>query len=199
MTEATPQPVREYLAQLESALADVQPEVRGDIVAGIREELDGLDAATATARINDLGDPAFIAAEARSEMPIAEPTAAPSDLPPGRTLSIVAVLVLIIGSFVIPVVGPLIGLIWVSFSNAWSRREKLFAWLAPIMTAVVVTVVVGVTTLIAQQDASTNSFQPELPFAFLASWHLAVLLPYVVLPIVGVVLLVRANRRGWKR
>lgn len=198
MTEATPQAVRDYLSQLDSALADVQPEVREDIVAGIREELDGLDDATATARINDLGDPVFIAAEAKAATPVTEPTVGPSDPPPGRTLSIVAVLVLIIGAFLIPLVGPLIGLLWVSFSTAWSRREKLAAWLAPLAVAIVVAAVGTVTTMFGQ-EASAESVGPILPFAFVTSWHLAILIPYLVLPIVGVVLFVRANRRGWKQ
>ena len=102
MTDSTPQAVRDYISQLDSALVDVQPEVRVEIVAGIREELDGLDPAAAAARINDLGDPVFIAAEAKAAMP--EPVTGPTGPPPGRTSSIIAVLVLIIGSFVVPVV-----------------------------------------------------------------------------------------------
>ena len=198
MTEATPQAVRDYLSQLDSALADVEPEVRLAIVAGIREELDGLDDAAASARIDDLGDPAFIAAEAKAATPVTEPTVGPSGPPPGRTLSIVAVLVLIIGAFLIPLVGPLIGLIWVSFSTAWSRREKLAAWLVPVAVAIVIAVV-NFVTAIAQQETSTASTGPAVSFMGLAGWHLAILVPYFVLPIIGVVLFVRANRRGWKQ
>ena len=67
--QTAPQVVRNYLAQLESALGGLPTDVRDGIVAGVAEELSGLDAATAAERIETLGDPAFIAAEARAESP----------------------------------------------------------------------------------------------------------------------------------
>jgi hypothetical protein len=48
--------VRGYLAELDSALADVPAAVRSEMVAGVREELSGLDAETAARRIQELGD-----------------------------------------------------------------------------------------------------------------------------------------------
>ena len=62
-----PQVVRSYLSELQAALIGVPTEVSDEIVAGIAEELSGLDAATAATRIEGLGDPIFIAAEARAE------------------------------------------------------------------------------------------------------------------------------------
>ena len=75
----TPQVVRTYLDQLEATLSGVREDVRHDIVAGIAEELRGLSAADAAARIEALGDPAFIAAEARAE------AAAPANPAPERS------------------------------------------------------------------------------------------------------------------
>jgi uncharacterized membrane protein len=69
-----PQVIRSYLADLDAALAGVPADVRRDIVAGVAEELSGLDAATAASRIESFGDPAFIAAEASAESR-AEPSA----------------------------------------------------------------------------------------------------------------------------
>jgi uncharacterized membrane protein len=63
--ESTPQVVHDYLAELDRALSGVPAEVRQGIVSGVAEELEGLDAAAAESRIKTLGDPAFIAAEAR--------------------------------------------------------------------------------------------------------------------------------------
>ena len=59
--------VRDYLAELDLELAGVPDDVREGIVTGIAEELEGLDAAAATYRIGTLGDPPFIAAEARAD------------------------------------------------------------------------------------------------------------------------------------
>jgi len=49
--QTAPQVVRNYLAQLESALGGLPTDVRDGIVAGVAEELSGLDAATAAERI----------------------------------------------------------------------------------------------------------------------------------------------------
>lgn len=198
MTESTPQAVRAYLAHLDEALVGVQPDVRAEIVSGIREELTGLDPASAADRIADLGDPQFIAAEARAEQApaVAERTPAVAEPAPGRTLSIVAVVVLIAGSFVVPIVGALVGLVWVTLSSAWSRREKLLAWLIPIASAIVVVGMLAATT--ASQNGPSVSTDPTLPVAFAGGWHLAILIPYFILPIEGVALLVRAHGRGWR-
>jgi len=178
MTESS-NTVTAYLSRLDQALVGVEPSVRTEIVSGIREELAGLDSADAAARIAELGDPALIAAEARAgtAVPVAEPA-------PGRTLSIVAVVVLIAGSIVVPVLGALVGLVWVSLSAAWSRREKLVAWLVPIVSAVIVLAVVAVLGA-TRPDAAGGS-------------HLALLIPFLVPPIEGVALLIRAHRRGWR-
>ncbi|TQO20137.1 putative membrane protein [Rhodoglobus vestalii] len=199
MTKDTPQATHDYLSQLEAALSGVEPDVRGEIVAGIREELDGLDAEAAASRIEGLGDPAFIAAEAKAATPDAE-RATPTGPPPGRTLSIIAVLLLIVGSFIVPVVGPFVGLVWISLSAAWTRREKLTAWLTPLAAAIVVAVAVTIFTAV-QSQAAADPLNPLVPFAGLAGlagWHLAILLPFLVLPVVGIALLVRANNRNWR-
>ena len=118
--------------------------------------------------------------------------------PPGRTLAIVAVLLVIVGAFVIPVIGPLVGLVWISFSAVWTRWEKIAAWLAPIVVSLTF-VLVGAISGAVQQNAATEAVNPLLPLGNLGGWHVAILLPYFVLPIVGIVLLVKANNRGWRR
>ncbi len=65
---AQPQIVKDYLDRLRVALVGLPDEVGHEILAGIAEELAGLDATEAAARIDALGDPTFIAAEARREV-----------------------------------------------------------------------------------------------------------------------------------
>ncbi len=59
--------MRSYLSQRETALDGVPSQARQAILDGAVEELAGLDAEAAAARIDELGDPEFIAAEARAD------------------------------------------------------------------------------------------------------------------------------------
>jgi cytochrome b561 len=196
MTEQTSNTVKSYLSRLDAALAGVDPDVRFEIVSGIREELAGLDDDAAAARIAEMDDPALIAAEARAEMPPA-PAPPVAEAAPGRTFSIAAVLVLIIGTFVVPIIGPLVGLVWVSMAKAWTRREKIVAWVRPFAAGLIVLAISFVASLYGQNQP-TQAYQPTLPFAFVAQWHFVFIVMFVVLPIEGIVLLVRANKRGWR-
>jgi uncharacterized membrane protein len=73
MTDSTPAITTAYLAELDTELDHLPADLRRDIVAGIREELLGLDASAAAGRIQGLGDPSFIAAEARAAAPVHDP------------------------------------------------------------------------------------------------------------------------------
>ena len=199
MTEQTSNTVKTYLARLDAALAGVDPDVRFEIVSGIREELAGLDEQAAAARIAEMDDPALIAAEARAEMPPPPmpPAPAVAEPVPGRAFSITAVIVLIVGTFVVPVIGPLVGLVWVSMAKAWTRREKIVAWVRPISAGLIVLALSFVASLFGQNQPS-GANQPVLAFAFVAQWHFVLIVMFLVLPIEGIVLLVRANKRGWR-
>jgi hypothetical protein len=109
-----------YLDRLRSALAPAPADLRDEIVAGVREELTGLDDAAASARIAQLGDPALIAAEALEGLP------APKGKRP-LTYLLFTVGLLVIGGYVIPVIGWLIGLVLVIGSNVWTKHEKTVA------------------------------------------------------------------------
>jgi hypothetical protein len=52
------------------------------------------------------------------------PTAAPSSLGP---VEIIGLLFLTVGSLLLPIFGPIIGLIFVAASNRWTVREKVLA------------------------------------------------------------------------
>ena len=181
MTDTTPEITTTYLARLDTELDRLPADLHRDIHAGIAEELQGLDAEAAAARIQQLGDPAFIAAEARTEIPTDAPVVATEAPAPGRTLSIVAVVVLIAGSLLVPVLGALAGLLLVSQAKAWTLKEKTAAWLAPVGIALLALAAVSLMTS-----------------AGLGGAHLVYLVGYLVFPVVGIVLAVRARRRGWR-
>ncbi|TBN57206.1 hypothetical protein EYE40_07230 [Glaciihabitans arcticus] len=113
-----------YLKDLAHALADVPRESREEILAGVREELTGLDDAEAAARIAALGDPAVIAAGARSEQPL-EP----------RWRTIVTAILVGIGGIVVPVIGWGVGISLMTGSRAWTRRQKWAVAIAPAVVA----------------------------------------------------------------
>ena len=181
MTDSTPAITMAYLAELDTELDHLPADLRRDIVAGIREELLGLDAAAAAERIQRLGDPSFIAAEARAAAPVRDPQETGSEQAPGRAFSIIAVTVLIAGSVLVPFIGALAGLFFVSQARAWSRVEKVAAWLLP----------AGVALLAWAAGAILTS-------AGVGGAHLVLLAGYLVFPIEGIVLAVRARSRGWR-
>ena len=168
MTNATtPQVVRSYLAALEAALTGVPREVADDIIAGVAEELDGLSAADAAARIEELGDPVFIAAEARSGAePAQEATTPPAAATSPSGYAIAAVLFLILGGFVIPFIGWVIGVVLLWTSPIWTTRQKWAGALAgPIAAVVGVALFVSISLLAS--IATAGSIYP--------AWHAMVL------------------------
>jgi hypothetical protein len=188
MTTPTPQVVTSYLLQLEAALRDVEPGVRDEIVAGIREELQGLDAAAAATRIEELGDPEFIAAEARAASPGSMPQTAPpvnSPAEPGHGYALFAAVFMMVGSIVIPILGGVVGLGLVLQSRAWSKRERLVALAIPVLTALVL---FAVSALVAA--AGNYGFS-------------GIFTAYIVLAVVfvveGFVLMARGYGRNWRR
>jgi uncharacterized membrane protein len=150
----TPQVVRTYLDQLEATLSGVREDVRHDIVAGIAEELRGLSPSEAAARIEALGDPAFIAAEARAEdaaSATAEPgAAAPKPTPAAsgdaRWYVVLAALLIAVGGVVVPVIGWIVGIALVWLSRTWHTSEKWVATLTG-FAAVGLAVLINLVTL----------------------------------------------------
>jgi hypothetical protein len=145
MTKSSiPRVVRDYLAELDRELAGVPDEVRQGIVAGIAEELEGLDAAAATSRITTLGDPAFIAAEARAG--VAPKSTGPKSttvvLAPPRASEqrwyvVVTTALLYFGGLVVPLAGWVVGIMMLWASPLWTRNEKLIAAIVPPAVGVV--------------------------------------------------------------
>jgi len=206
MTDHTaPQVVRNYLAQLEAALGGVSTDVRDSIVAGVAEELSGLDAATAAMRIETLGDPAFIAAEARAESPAPVVTAAAPvpefGMSSQRWYIVLTTALLEFGGIVIPLAGWVVGIMLLWASPLWTRAEKLVATIVPPAAAALVVVGALVLDAAASFLAPTAVLGPEainpvMPHTMLWNASFLCLVAAVIASIViGIVL----SRRAWRR
>lgn len=199
MAKATaPRVVRSYLAQLKEALAGLPTEVRDEIVAGIREELDGLDAAAAALRIETLGDPEFIASEARAETTTVAPTDSPTADAGGREprwLPVLAALLVAFGGIVVPVIGWIVGVALMWMSKSWRLRDKWVATLTPLVAVGVFALVFALISVGSQPSGpSTRDFgDPLIPGFYSAVWSSMVLV-VPVNAVVGIWLLWRAKR-----
>ena len=180
-TEARPQVVRSFLSQLEAALVGVPGDISGEIVAGIIEELAGLDEATATARIEELGDPAFIAAEVRAGIPpVAAACVVPAPAAVGEPRWYVVLIALLVafGGCVVPVLGWIVGIVMMWLSKSWFSWEKWVATVAPLAFAAI-----GFATF-----AISNRF------GALTGWHLLIVLAFAIPVVAGLWLLWRSFR-----
>jgi hypothetical protein len=116
-----------YLAELERLLASADPAVRQELVDGIREELAGLGADEADARLRELGDPAFVAAGVLAEASDAAPASSASAAPEGDAAwyPVLTVVLLTIGGFLVPVLGWVVGLIMLWAATGWRTLHKV--------------------------------------------------------------------------
>ena len=183
-TEAQPQAVRTYLAQLEAALADVPADSRAGDHRGHRRgaRRAGCEA-TAAARIKELGDPEFIAAEARAAIPQVA-AAATRRLPVSerRWYLVVTALLVAFGGYVFPLVGWIVGIVMM-----WRSRSL-----------VQVGEVGGDACAIRLRWRRRPSSSPSRTTSvWLTGWHLHDLLVTFAIPVlVGAWLLWRALRSG---
>ena len=184
MTKAsTPQVVRSYLSELNRTLAGVADDVRQGIVTGVAEELEGLDAAAAASRIESLGDPAFIAAEARAGT---TPKSSAAKLAPPRASEqrwyvVVTALLLEFGGLLVPLAGWVAGIMLLWASPLWTRGEKLLATIVP--------PVVGVALFFCFSIGGSG-------FAW---WHALVLGAIAGPALASIVIGIILSRRGWFR
>ena len=131
-TPINPQ-VEAYLRQLDFALSSLPWEQRNEIFTDISDHIQrelataGEDPGAVDAVLRRVGDPHAIAQEAGAS-PAAAPIPARSR---GRALEIAAVVLLSAGSFVIPVVGWVVGVVLLWCSARFSRADKLVGTLVP--------------------------------------------------------------------
>src|SRR5690554_2732990 len=199
----TPQVVRSYLSQLREALAELPAEVRDEIVAGVREELAGLNAAAAAARIETLGDPEFIAAEALAEttnVASAATSQGDSESREPRWLSVVAAPLVAFGGVVIPVIGWVVGLALMWMSKTWRASDKWIATLTPFVAVCMFALVFALISSASGPSStpgmpSTGDFgaNPLIPGFYSVVWSSTILV-IPVNAVVGIWLLWRAKR-----
>ena len=189
-----PENTTDYLLRLSDALADVPREVRTEIVAGVREELEGLDEEQAAARIRELGDPEFIAAGAREEIPAA--AAQPGE---ARWLSITASILVMVGGAAVPFVGWIAGIALMWNSSVWSKREKWIVMFAPAVAGIFVGLMIAAAfTIRASVIDSGYEANPLLPAAYDVAHTFTIVPLYIALPVAfftGIWMLVTASRR----
>ena len=138
--------VRDYVGRLEAAAWPLPPDRKGELVGEVREHIEAAlveagarDEVTVRNVLERLGRPEEIVAE---EAGPAVPAARSAVSPPAQSalgaVEIVAILMLTIGSLILPIFGALIGLVFVAASSRWTTREKLIA--AAIVVGLVVLV-----------------------------------------------------------
>jgi uncharacterized membrane protein len=122
--------VERYLKHLEVELDDLPRDRRREIVdeiAGhIAEARAGLEHETeADVRniLEGLGDPAEIAEDARERFDV-EPSPQAQPYKPGW-MEVAALVLLLVGGLILPLVGWLIGVVLLWVSNAWNVRDKI--------------------------------------------------------------------------
>lgn len=143
MMAATDHPaVQAYLEEL-NRLLDGAPD-RALIVDGVAQHVqDALgdvpaDRARVRAVLEELGDPAAIAAEAGRDTAVGQPPFLQR-----RSGAVLTVALLTLGGLVIPVAGWIVGLGLLWFSRGWNIVDKIIGTLAPFVLAAVLVGVVA--------------------------------------------------------
>ncbi len=135
----------DYLARLATAAQTLGPHERAELLAELRSHLEtGLATASTEADVRNLleglGSPEDVAAAALAEAgaPAPDPaTDGPEAASPWGAVEILAVLGLTVGAFLLPVVGPLVGLVLAWVSVRWTRSEKVVATVLTLLPVLV--------------------------------------------------------------
>ena len=131
--------VHDYLGRLEAAAGSLPPSRRAELTGEVRQHIEmalaeagGRDEVTVRNVLDRLGPPdEIVDAERGAEGPppawAAAQPAAPA-LPSGwGGTEIAAILLLTLGAVFLPIIGPLLGLIFVWASVRWTKRQKAVA------------------------------------------------------------------------
>lgn len=159
----------DYLARLATAAQSLGPHERAELLAELRSHLEtGLAAASTEADVRNLleglGSPEDVAAAALAETDAPAPSAPPADGPeaasPWGTVEILAVLGLTVGAFLLPVVGPLVGLVLAWISARWTRSEKVVATVLTLLPVLVLSL--GAASLMTVRVDGGGSGEPTV-------------------------------------
>lgn len=123
--------VSDYLARLHAAAWVLPAPRRSALVDGARRRLldelgPGADAASTQAALDRLGDPADLVRAEAVDLPPQDPGRGPVPAV-WSSREVAAVLLLSIGGFAVPLLGPLVGLVLAWLSRRWTVVEKAVA------------------------------------------------------------------------
>lgn len=175
--------ITDYIERLRRATADLPAGTRAELVDDITAHLadtvgEHPDEAHVRQVIDELGRPEAIADAAR-----AESGGAPARGNSGLTYDVSTVLVLLLGGFVVPVLGWVGGVVMLWNGPRWTTRDR---WLGTFVWPM--TIVVAAAGLLAGHNAGSNT-------AWGAAFLAAVVVVVVGFPTAFVLLLRRAGRR----
>ncbi|MDP9222168.1 MAG: hypothetical protein M3P23_16755 [Actinomycetota bacterium] len=175
--------VQDYLASLDRAGAGLPPEIRAELVADLAAHLDSALGPTSTDAdvrnaLQELGAPEDVAAAAYDGLgpaatatqtagaPYGAPMSAPGATPvaaagPWGPVEIIAVVGLTAGTFLVPFVGPLVGIVMAWVSERWTKREKIIATV--LCLAPVLVLAIGGIGLVAMSGVSSSSGGSPVP------------------------------------
>lgn len=133
--------VRDYLSRLDAAAWPLPADRRSDLVGEVGEHIESAlgaagrrDEVTVRNVLERLGPPEEIVAAEAGAAGAPTPAGTPSPASPTVAavspfggMEIVALLLLTVGAVILPVVGPLTGLMLVWLSPQWRTREKVIA------------------------------------------------------------------------
>jgi hypothetical protein len=134
--------VRDYLGRLDVAALSLPPSRRAELAGEVRQHIEmalaeagGRDEVTVRNVLDRLGPPdEIVDAERGPDGPRPNWTAPPARSGWGGT-EIVAILLLTVGAIILPIIGPLLGLVFVWASTLWTTRQKLIGTLIVVVLA----------------------------------------------------------------
>jgi len=169
--------IRDYLDRLEAASWPLPADRRTELADEVREHIEAAlgeagrrDPVTVRNVLERLGQPEeIVSTEAESELArprwAAGPAPGPAaSAPAWGVLEIAAILLLTVGAFLLPVVGPASGLVLVWLSTRWTARKKLIA-----TVLVVVVFVLPALGLLRAGGGAVDLIRLLLPVAAIAA------------------------------
>jgi hypothetical protein len=157
--------IGDYLRRLEAAAWPLPADRKAELAGEVREHIDAAlgeagrrDEATLRNVLDRLGQPEeIVAAEVSGGLP-----SVPAGTGPGAAMAqpgvgaieIIAILLLTLGGFVLPIIGPVIGLAFVWLSPMWSTRVKLVV--SAIVIGVLVLPIIGLMSVGGGSDTTSG-------------------------------------------
>lgn len=136
--------VHDYLARLDAAAGSLPPSRRADLTGEVRQHIEialaeagGRDEVTVRNVLDRLGPPdEIVDAERGADGTPPMTTALPGVHSGWGGTEIAAILLLTLGAVFLPIIGPLLGLVFVWASTQWTSRQKLIGTAIVVVLAI---------------------------------------------------------------